>query len=792
MNKEGLFQIKKMADLFPSKSQREVYTDIDIIIELMDGQRIEAKLAKPFNPTDNEIDILIGSTKKKHNYPFPDICCALMIGHQKWLHLFQKNISQEEVTTTIGKTYHVNVPEKQSYAAGFLGLTIDEISPYRLIFFTNNGVKTRCQTRTVGEIVKAKGMASHAAIQRVVVEQERLKKQLVGEIIADSTKLSQLEIDNTIEAEKKYRKLPLRTMVGEILIEAGLVTEEQVKEALQKQSGNKKKKIGDLLIEHGLITKEQLLETLAMKFRLQYVDLDSIVPDKIALEALSSDVVRRLQILPVADKGDRLIMATSQPTDYSIYEHLRFYTGRKIEMIVATSRQISQAIEKHYPPAEDFVEDLIGELVMDQEIENVEPEGEEEDTGVSESDSQIVNIVNKILMDGFAKGASDIHFEPGLREQPFQVRYRIDGVCQLVHQIPMIYKRAIISRLKIMSNLDITERRLPQSGKIFLKFKNNRVEYRLETTPTAGYNEDAVLRVLAGSKPAPLDKMGLSLPNEKAFRAMLAQPYGIIFCVGPTGSGKTTTLHSALGHLNTPDRKIWTVEDPVEITQPGLRQVQVQNEIGLTFPNVLRSFLRSDPDVIMIGEMRDRETASTAIEASLTGHLVLSTLHTNSAPETLVRLIEMDMDPYNFADALLGIMAQRLVRKLCDSCKITYHPDKSEFEELIRYYDPYWFNEHKMAPYSPGTMLTKKGGCEKCNGSGYRGRLALHELIVGTENIKKAIKKSVPADEIKVMAIQEGMRTLLMDGIQKSLLGLTDLNNVLKVCASQTVALEGL
>jgi type II secretory ATPase GspE/PulE/Tfp pilus assembly ATPase PilB-like protein len=395
-------------------------------------------------------------------------------------------------------------------------------------------------------------------------------------------------------------------------------------------------------------------------------------------------------------------------------------------------------------------------------------------------------------MDGYSKGASDIHFEPGLREQPFQVRYRIDGVCQVVHQIPTLYKKAIISRLKIMSNLDITERRKSQSGKILIRYKNNRVEYRVEITPTTGNNEDAVLRILVSSKPLPLDKMDFSPSNERAFRAMLTQPYGIILCVGPTGSGKTTTLHSALGHINTPERKIWTAEDPVEITQAGLRQVHVQSKIGVTFAEVLRSFLRSDPDVIMIGEMRDQETAKTAIEASLTGHLVLSTLHTNSAPETLVRLIEMDMDPYNFADALLGILAQRLARRLCKDCKTPYHPSEEEFDELVRYYDSHLYTEHRMAPYSPETILMRKEGCERCNGTGYRGRIALHELIVGSENIKKAIKRSVLVDEIKVMAIQEGMRTLLMDGVHKVMQGLTDLSNVLKVCASQKVEVQGL
>ena len=772
-----------------NNDHRDCHTGMDAILELIDGQRIEATLAKPFNPEDNEVELLIGSAKKKQNYLFPDICCVSMMWHRDWLHLFQKGVSQEAVTTVIGKTYHVNVPDKQPAASGFFGLTIDDNTPYRLVFFTNAGVKTRCQARSVGEIVKAEGMVSQEAIQKVVAEQERLKKRLVGEIIADNTNLSQLDIENTIEEAKKSGTLPYRARVGEILVAAGLITKEQVERALEHQVGNKKKKIGELLIDHGLITEDQLLTTLAMKFRLQEVDLTNIVPDQKAIEALAPDVVRRLQVLPVADKGDRLIIATSQPTDYSIYEHLRFYTGRKIEMVVASSKQLTEAIEKYFPQVEAFVEDFIADLVIDQEVES--EEDDEDDYGLSESDSQIVNIVNKILMDGYAKGASDIHFEPALREQPFQVRYRIDGVCQLVHQIPMFYKKAIISRLKIMANLDITERRQPQSGKILLKFRNNRVEYRVETTPTAGNNEDAVLRVLAASKPVPLDKMGFSHSNERALRSMLAQPYGIILCVGPTGSGKTTTLHSALGHLNTPDRKIWTVEDPVEITQPGLRQVQVQNQIGLTFAKALRSFLRLDPDVIMIGEMRDKETATTAIEASLTGHLVLSTLHTNSAPETLVRLIEMDMDPYNFADALLGILAQRLSRRLCDNCKKPYHPSEEEFDELVRFYDPHWFREHKLDPYSPETLLMKKEGCEKCNGTGYRGRLALHELIVGTENIKKAIKKSTPVEEIKVMAIGEGMRTLLMDGVQKILMGLTDLNNVLKVCASQTVDLQG-
>jgi len=295
------------------------------------------------------------------------------------------------------------------------------------------------------------------------------------------------------------------------------------------------------------------------------------------------------------------------------------------------------------------------------------------------------------------------------------------------------------------------------------------------------------LRILPSSFPLPLEKIDFSESNLNAFRSILSQPYGIILCVGPTGSGKTTTLHSALRHLNTPEVKIWTVEDPVEITQEGLRQVQVQSKIGLTFQEVLRSFLRSDPDIIMIGEMRDAETAKTAIEASLTGHMVLSTLHTNSAPETITRLIEMGMDPFNFADALLGVLAQRLARRLCIKCKEPYHPNKQEYDELVQIYDPHAFEEQKGKAYSADLILMKKVGCETCNGSGYKGRIAIHELLINTDSIKQSIRQKAMIDDTRRLALREGMRTLLMDGIQKVFQGLTDRSEILQICRHEKI-----
>ena len=335
-----------------------------------------------------------------------------------------------------------------------------------------------------------------------------------------------------------------------------------------------------------------------------------------------------------------------------------------------------------------------------------------------------------------------------------------------------------------MSHLDIAERRLPQDGKIKFKRKGLRpFELRVATLPTAGGFEDAVLRILASAGAMKLDDMSLNDRNLNLMKKIIAKPYGLVQVVGPTGSGKTTTLHAALGHINKPGIKIWTAEDPVEITQAGLRQVEAKPRIGLNFARIMRAFLRADPDVIMIGEMRDEETASIGVEASLTGHLVFSTLHTNSAPETVTRLLDMGLNPLNFADAFLGVLAQRLVRRLCTKCRKEYHPAEEEFEEIVDFYG----NDHFAATgikYSPDLTLYRPAGCEICSGTGYKGRLAIHELMEGTAKIKKMIKGRAPTEEIFEQAIEDGMTTLKQDGTLKVLQGITDLAEVRRVCIS--------
>ncbi|MFO0730753.1 MAG: GspE/PulE family protein [Nitrospiraceae bacterium] len=347
-----------------------------------------------------------------------------------------------------------------------------------------------------------------------------------------------------------------------------------------------------------------------------------------------------------------------------------------------------------------------------------------------------------------------------------------------VHEDSASYRRAIVSRLKIMASLDIAERRKPQDGKIKFKIgENKEIELRVATIPTAGYNEDVVMRILAASEPLPLDKMGFSDRNLREIKSIAEKPYGIILCVGPTGSGKTTTLHSVLGHINTPDIKIWTAEDPVEITQYGLRQVQVHPKIGFTFAAAMRAFLRADPDVIMVGEMRDKETADTGIEASLTGHLVLSTLHTNSAVETITRLLDMGCDSFSFADAMLGVLAQRLARRICKECKEAYQPTKEEYEELRQGYGPdYW---DKLGVKFDGAFKLYRGkGCETCNRTGLKGRVALHELLLGTDPMKRLIQNKARTEEMLKLAMEEGMTTLVQDGINKVLQGHTTYKEV--------------
>ncbi|MFB3925058.1 MAG: ATPase, T2SS/T4P/T4SS family [Syntrophales bacterium] len=574
----------------------------------------------------------------------------------------------------------------------------------------------------------------------------------------------------------------------------------------QKSAENRKTRF-DYLLDHGLIKEQELNaswveahranqtveEYLMKKFRISKNDIGKSLEEYYGcpfisfnerrpapvdiLRKLRREYLRRELWIPLEKVNGKTRVLVDDPDNILKRDTIEnLLKIRSVEYCVALKEDILRYIDLFYREgeSEESISDMLDRL-------EVYEEDEEDEELLSESDSVITQLVNKIIIDADARKASDIHIEPNTGKKTLDIRFRIDGDCVHYQTVPFSYRAPVVSRVKIMSNLDITERRLPQDGKIrFRKPGGHEIELRVATIPTQGNVEDVVMRILAKGEAMKLDEMNMSQHNYSAFLKVLEKPYGIILVVGPTGSGKTTTLHGTLNHINTPDMKIWTAEDPVEITQEGLRQVQVNPKIGFDFSNAMRAFLRADPDVIMVGEMRDFETAKIAVEASLTGHLVLSTLHTNSAPETIVRLLDMGIDPFNFADSLLAILAQRLVRTLC-KCKVPYRPSAEELEGMIHYYGEHLFSELNIT-MNDDFRLFRPGGCDACNNTGYRGRMAIHELLVTSDRIKRMIAKREPVELIRETAVSEGMRTLLQDGVQKVVKGWTDFKQVLSVC----------
>ncbi|MCI0427001.1 MAG: GspE/PulE family protein [Nitrospiraceae bacterium] len=539
-----------------------------------------------------------------------------------------------------------------------------------------------------------------------------------------------------------------------------------------------------ILIERYKVPKLEIGKSYAQFHKCPYIEYsDRTLIDLELLKNLNVDYLKKNHWMPLKRDRTAIEILTDDPGDLDrVADIKRTFPGLNIRFAISLRRDIAQFLGSAIGQGDtgstrkldENVSDILGELVNEAQ----EAAAEEAGGGLDENDNAIVRLANQIIADAYRQGASDIHVEPYGEKRETLVRFRVDGDCFEYMKIPQSYRRAIVSRLKIMANLDIAERRKPQDGKIKFKLSDSKeIELRVATIPTAGYNEDVVMRLLAASEPLPLDKMGFSDRNLAAIKVIAAKPYGIILCVGPTGSGKTTTLHSVLGFINTPDIKIWTAEDPVEITQYGLRQVQVLPKIDFTFAAAMRAFLRADPDVIMVGEMRDKETAEIGIEASLTGHLVLSTLHTNSAVETVTRLLDMGCDPFSFADAMLGVLAQRLSRRICKECKEQYVGTPAEYEEIREGYGPELWDKLGV-PQDNTFRLARGKGCETCNRTGFKGRVALHELLLGSDKLKRMIQTKARTEEMLKAAIEEGMTTLMQDGVQKALLGHTTFKEV--------------
>ena len=655
----------------------------------------------------------------------------------------------------------------------------------------------------IGELLVEEKIASKQDVQLAVTRQRELQIQRLGDYLYEHKVLSQDQLSKAISHQERQPIFKL----GEALLQLQLLTEEQLQEALAKQKENRKVQLGQILMQMGVIDDQTLKGALAKKLGIPFVGLAKFNFDLNAIKMVEISLARKHMIMPLCLHDSSLVVALEDPLNVQALEELRFATQRKIVPAIASREEISEAQGRYYSTydSSNYASDEndrgvphrlsaataeINELANKLFKEGKAPEKTLETIQVS--DNTLVQVINKMIMDAHQENVSDIHIETYPGRKNTRIRFRKDGTLVQYLEIPHNFRSALVSRIKIMAQLDITEHRKPQDGKIdFAQFGPAKIELRVATVPTNNGLEDIVMRILASAKPIPMNDLGMPKAVMETLQKLMERPHGFIVVCGPTGSGKTTTLHSLLSQINNTGRKLWTAEDPIEITQEGLRQVQVHPKIGWTFAAAMRSFLRADPDVIMVGEMRDEETARIGIEASLTGHLVLSTLHTNSAPESIIRLLDMGMDPFNFADALQAVLAQRLVKGLCPKCKEPYKASKDELQELALEYTegtPWDMDEilkEWQITYAKKNAFTLQMpvGCSQCNSTGYRGRFGLYELLTVSPEIKRMIQFRAPVSDMLPVATAQGMRTLKQDGICKVLQGKTDMVQVRAVCA---------
>lgn len=616
-------------------------------------------------------------------------------------------------------------------------------------------------------------------------------------------------VEQLQEALDKQSTPQFELKLGEALVHEGMITRKQLKIALADQARHKAGHLGKSLLKLGCVSEEEIERVAAKRLGFVFINLGCFHVEMDAMKLVPREAAIEHKAIPVCILGPRLVVAVENPMAFQGRDFLSFTTGKNIVLVGASLKNIHAQLQIYGEDksAEEKLQDMQNFIDSASEeygnaafsVVNAEDELQLDDAEADISDNSLVKLVNKMIIDAYDQGASDIHLESKFESKALQIRFRRDGQLFSYYTLPSAYRNPVVSRLKVMSHLDISERRRPQDGKIvFSHPRKGKLELRVATLPTVGGMEDMVMRLLSSGAALPLDDIGLSKSNYRKLTEVILKPYGIVLVCGPTGSGKTTTLHSMLREISRPEIKVWTAEDPIEITQDHLCQVQVNPKIGLDFASVIRAFMRADPDVIMIGEMRDKETAKVALEASLTGHMVLSTLHTNSAAESVTRLLEMGMDSFNFADAMLGVISQRLAKKLCPTCKTSHLASASELLEIAEEFaavasiekkyhqkDQQQLVESWREQYgdaSGNVRLYTHAGCASCGNSGFRGRMGLHELIVTSPEIKRLIRNRADLPDIVIQSIKDGTKTLKQDGIEKVLLGETTLYQIRAAC----------
>lgn len=679
------------------------------------------------------------------------------------------------------------------------------VTPY---FIPARQIKSLRIGPLLGDTLVSRQMVSPETLAAALKEQSRLRTERIGEYLTERAIVSRDDLQRALLEQKRRPTARL----GEVLLEAKLITADQLQRALAIQAEHRERRLGDILIETGAVSLQLIQIALADKLGIPYVNVRDFTLDVTALRLVDPAFAVRKGVLPLLHTAESLVIAVENPLAMDFAQDLRFATRLTIVPVIADPAELKARIAREYsrldtrslvlssteapgPSKESSrghsersirAEVKVEELAVLLNKEALPPRTEERlyEADSRASENTLVRLINKIIVEAYEQGTSDIHIESNAGLGNIRIRFRKDGELEDYLELPPTYRSALISRIKIMSDLDISEHRQPQDGKIeFAKYGPVALELRVAIIPTVNGLEDVVLRILATAEPRPLEALALSTRDLSELQKMIGRTYGLILVCGPTGSGKTTTLHSLLAHINQPDVKIWTAEDPVEISQPGLRQVQIQPKIGWTFAAAMRAFLRADPDVIMVGEMRDAETAKTAVEASLTGHLVFSTLHTNSAAESAVRMLDMGMDPFNFSDALLGILGQRLARRLCARCKRPRPMRDEEISALAAEFcsetqldctetSRQW---HRDYAANGSLMLYEAVGCQACRG-GYDGRVGIYELLVATPRLKDLIRSRGPVPQLVELACADGMRLLRQDAISKVLQGVLDLS----------------
>jgi len=565
---------------------------------------------------------------------------------------------------------------------------------------------------------------------------------------------------------------PAADRIGEQLVRENLINQEQLARALDDARSNGTR-VGFSLVKLGFLAEQDLVRALARQHRVPAVDLERVKLDPRILKLIPTEIATKHQVLPLRRVGRTLTVAMSNPTDLGVIDDLKFITRLDIEPVIAGDFTLKKTIDREYEQSDERINDLLKQIESD-DIEVMEDREEEMSAvalAAAVDEAPVVKLINGILTDAVQKGASDIHFE--CYEKDIRVRYRVDGVLQEIMRPPPKMKAALISRFKILSDLNIAERRVPQDGRLKLRLGKRVIDFRVSTLPTL-FGEKIVLRILdKGNLTLDLEKFGMEPKAEQDFMHAIMNPYGMVLVTGPTGSGKTTTLYSALSKINTHEVNIMTAEDPVEYNLHGINQVQVRTDIGMTFAAALKAFLRQDPNVIMVGEIRDLETGSIGIKAALTGHLVLSTLHTNDAPSTITRMVDMGIEPFNVASAVNLITAQRLVRRICGNCK-----------EPVTYPQEYLRAAGIDLDEAASMTFYRGKGCDTCGGSGYKGRQGLYEVMAMSPALRRMILQEASTADLQAQAIAEGMLTLRMDGMQKIARGVTTLEEVIKETAA--------